>query len=219
MPRETMEQRRQRAGRIYAGLRQLYPEAHCELNHRNAWELLVATILSAQCTDVRVNMVTPGLFARYPDTASMAHATPADIEPLIASVGLFRSKAKSLHATATALVANFQGQVPRRMEDLITLVGVGRKTANVVLGNAFGINVGVVVDTHVQRLTGRLALTKAATPETIEVELMKLFPADQWCMLSHLLIWHGRRMCMARKPACAACPVAQDCPSAAHSAR
>ena len=151
----------------------------CIRDSRNAWELLVATILSAQCTDVRVNLVTPGLFARYSNAASMARATPEEIEPLIASVGLFRSKAKSLHATATALVANFQGRVPQRMEDLITLAGVGRKTANVVLGNAFGINVGVVVDTHVQRLAGRLALTKAATPETIEVELMKLFPADQ----------------------------------------
>jgi endonuclease-3 len=195
-------------------LRAEYPDAHCELNHRNAFELLVATILSAQCTDVRVNLVTPALFARYPDAEALAAANPADVEELIKSAGFFRAKTKSLLAMSQALVANHDAQVPRTLDELVRLGGVGRKTANVILGNAFDINEGIVVDTHVQRLSRRLGLTREADAVAIEKALMPLFPREAWALLSHLLIFHGRRVCLARTPLCDRCVLNDICPSA-----
>ena len=195
-------------------LRIEYPDAHCELDHRNAFELLCATILSAQCTDVRVNMVTPALFARYPDAEALSDALLADVEELVRSTGFFRAKAKSLVGMARVLITTHDGDVPRTLAQLITLPGVGRKTANVILGNAFDINEGVVVDTHVQRLARRFGLTREPDPVGIEQALMPLFPRDSWALLSHLLIWHGRRVCLARSPHCAACVVRDVCPSA-----
>jgi endonuclease III len=191
-----------------------YPDAHCELDHRNAFELLCATILSAQCTDARVNMVTPALFARYPDAEALASAVPENVEEMVRSTGFFRAKTKSLIGMAKALVAQHAGGVPATIPLLTALPGVGRKTANVILGNAFGINDGIVVDTHVQRLSRRLGLTRVPDPVGIEQELMPLFPRESWAMLSHLLIWHGRRICLARKPACSACVLNDVCPSA-----
>ena len=195
-------------------LSRLYPDAHCELDFRNAFELLGATILSAQCTDARVNMVTPVLFARYPDPASLAAADPADVEEIVRSTGFFRAKTKSLIGMARALVERHDGGVPPALDALVTLPGVGRKTANVILGNAFDINEGIVVDTHVQRLSRRLGLTRLPDPVGIERELMPLFPRDRWALLSHLLIWHGRRVCFARKPDCPGCVLNDVCPSA-----
>ena len=191
-----------------------YPDAHCELDHGNPFELLCATILSAQCTDARVNMVTPALFARYPDAAALASAAPEDVEEMVRSTGFFRAKTKSLIGMAKALVSQHSGSVPATIPLLTALPGVGRKTANVILGNAFGINDGIVVDTHVQRLSRRLGLTRFPDPVGIEQELMPLFPRESWAMLSHLLIWHGRRICLARKPACGACVLNDVCPSA-----
>jgi endonuclease-3 len=191
-----------------------YPGAHCALDHRNAFELLAATILSAQCPDTRVNLVTPALFARYPDAAAMAAARQEDVEELIKSAGFYRSKAKNLIGMATALVQRHGGNVPAEMESLVVLPGVGRKTANVVLGNAFGRNDGVVVDTHVTRLSNRLGLTTETDPVKIEHALMPLFPREQWTMLSHLLIEHGRQLCDARTPRCSSCFLADICPSA-----
>jgi endonuclease-3 len=196
-------------------LRKAYPDAACELGHRNALELAVATILSAQCTDKRVNMVTPALFARYPDVFALAAADQRDVEALIKSTGFFRNKAKSLIGMAKAVVARHGGEVPRTMEELVVLPGVGRKTANVILGNAFGLNEGVVVDTHVARLSARLGLTRETDPVKIERALMPLFPRSSWTLLSHLLIWHGRRVCDAKKPRCADCVLRRICPSAA----
>lgn len=196
-------------------LRKAYPDATCELGHRNALELAVATILSAQCTDKRVNMVTPALFARYPDVFALAAADQRDVEALIKSTGFFRNKAKSLIGMAKAVVARHGGEVPRTMEELVVLPGVGRKTANVILGNAFGLNEGIVVDTHVARLSARLGLTRETDPVKIERALMPLFPRSSWTLLSHLLIWHGRRVCDARKPRCADCVLRRICPSAA----
>lgn len=190
-----------------------YPDAHCELDYRNPFELLCATILSAQCTDVRVNMVTPVLFARYPDAKSLSVAEQEDVEEIVRTTGFFRAKAKSLIGAATMLVERYGGEVPRTVAELVPLPGVGRKTANVVLGNAFGINEGIVVDTHVQRLARRLGLTREADPIGIEQALMPLFPREDWALLSHLLIWHGRRRCFARKPDCANCVVCEICPS------
>jgi endonuclease-3 len=191
-----------------------YPDAHCELDYRNAFELLCATILSAQCTDVRVNMVTPNLFARYPDAAALANARVEDVEEIVRTTGFFRSKAKNLVAMAGALVDRFGGDVPQNIGDLVGLAGVGRKTANVILGNAFDINEGIVVDTHVQRLSRRLGLTREADAVAIEKALMPLFPQESWALLSHLLIWHGRRVCDARKPRCGSCVLREVCPSA-----
>ena len=191
-----------------------YPDAHCELDHRNAFELLCATILSAQCTDVRVNMVTPALFVRYPDAAALASATLEDVEEIVRSTGFFRAKAKNLVAMATSLRRDFGGEVPRTIPALTALAGVGRKTANVILGNAFNINDGIVVDTHVQRLSRRLGLTREPDPIGIERALMPLFPRESWALLSHLLIWHGRRRCFARTPDCPACLLRDVCPSA-----
>ena len=203
-----------RAAEIYARLSRAYPDAHCALDHRNAFELLVATILSAQCTDKRVNMVTPALFARYPDAASLSVARQEDVEELIRSAGFFRTKAKNIIAMSNALVERHGGEVPRSMEALVTLPGVGRKTANVILGNAFDMNEGIVVDTHVSRLSNRLALVAEDDPVKIEQALIPLFPRENWTMLSHLLIEHGRQICDARKPLCGDCVVRELCPSA-----
>lgn len=202
------------AAEIYRELLALYPDAHCELDFQSPYQLLAATILSAQCTDKRVNMTTPELFRRFPTPASLAAAPPGEVEEIIKSTGFFRAKAKSLIGMASALTDRHGGKVPSRMEELVVLPGVGRKTANVVLGNAFGINVGVVVDTHVGRLATRLGLTSETDPIKVEQALMRLFPSEQWTMLSHLLIWHGRRLCDARKPRCGNCPLAPRCPSA-----
>jgi len=203
-----------RSGPIFDRLRALYPEAKTALDHTNPYQLIVATILSAQTTDVRVNLVTPALFERYPDAFALARARQGDVETLIQSTGFFRNKAKSIIGMAQALVADHGGEVPRTMAALVALPGVGRKTANVVLGNAFGVNDGVVVDTHVTRLSQRLGLTRHTDPVKIEQDLMKLFPRESWALLSHLLIFHGRQICVARAPKCPQCVVADLCPSA-----
>ncbi|HEY9013698.1 MAG TPA: endonuclease III [Gemmatimonadales bacterium] len=195
-------------------LRELYPDAKCALDHRNAFELLCATILSAQCTDARVNLVTPALFARYPTPFELARANPPDVEEIIKSTGFFRNKTRSLIGMAQALVAEHGGEVPRTMEELRKLPGVGRKTANVILGNAYNINEGVTVDTHVTRLSRLLGLSKETDAVKIESELMKLFPQESWGLLSHLLIFHGRNVCIARRPQCSNCVLARLCPSA-----
>jgi endonuclease-3 len=214
MPRETAAAKAARAKKIIAALRRTYPGAHCELNHSSPLELLVATILSAQCTDKRVNLVTAELFKKYPSAKDFADAPPGDIEKAIQSTGFFRNKAKNIQACCRKLVEHYHGEVPRTMEELVALDGVGRKTANVVLGNAFGINVGVVVDTHVTRLSNRLGLTRQTDAEKIEQELMKLVPQTDWAVFSHWLIWHGRRRCDARKPDCVACEILDLCPQA-----
>jgi endonuclease-3 len=192
----------------------IYPDAHCELDHANALQLLVATILSAQCTDKRVNMVTPALFARCKFARDFAEIPQEELEQLVQSTGFFRSKAKNIRAAAADIMKKFGGEVPGTMDELVSLAGVGRKTANVVLGNAFGKNEGVVVDTHVARLSQRLSLTKQTDPEKIERDLMKLVPQKAWALFSHWLIWHGRRRCAARKPDCEGCEVRALCPSA-----
>lgn len=212
--RESREDLVRRARLIYSRLRREYPDAHCELDFRTPYELIVATILSAQCTDARVNLVTPAFFHRFPTPQSLALADPAEVEELIRSTGFFRNKTRSLIGMAKALTEGHSGIVPKEMDQLRELPGVGRKTANVVLGNAYGINVGVTVDTHVTRLSGRLGLTRNTEPERIEQDLMALFPRKNWTMLSHLLIWHGRRVCIARKPKCELCVVNELCPSA-----
>lgn len=189
-----------------------YPDAHCELDFETPLQLLEATVLSAQCTDARVNMVTPELFARYPDAPSLAAADRDDLETIIRSTGFYRAKANSLIGLAQALCDRFGGQVPARLDDLVTLPGVGRKTANVVLGNAFGIP-GITVDTHVGRLARRLGWTEEDDPVKVEADIARLIPRAEWTMMCHRLIWHGRRLCHARKPACGACPVARWCPS------
>ncbi|MFL5449280.1 MAG: endonuclease III [Gemmatimonadales bacterium] len=194
-------------------LKRLYPDAKCALVHRNAFELLCATILSAQCTDARVNMVTPVLFARYPTPFELAQANPAEVEEIIKSTGFFRNKTKSLIGMAQALVADHGGEVPRTMEELRKLPGVGRKTANVVLGNAFDLNEGVTVDTHVGRLSRLLGLSAEEDPVKVEQELMHLFPQEEWALLSHLLIFHGRQVCIARRPRCSDCVLSRVCPS------
>jgi endonuclease-3 len=214
MPRETAEAKAARTRKILAALQKTYPDAHCELKFSNPLELLIATILSAQCTDKRVNLVTADLFKKYRSAADFANADLANLEQEIKTTGFFRNKAKNIKACCAALVERHGGEVPRTMEELTRLGGVGRKTANVVLGNAFGINVGVVVDTHVTRLANRLDLTKQQDAEKIEQELMPLVPRDQWTFFSHWLIWHGRRRCDARKPDCAGCEIAKLCPSA-----
>jgi endonuclease III len=212
MLRESSDARSARARKILAGLKRAYPEAHCELNFSNPLELLIATILSAQCTDKRVNIVTADLFKRYRSAADYAKAAPAELEAAIRTTGFFRNKARSIQACCQALVERHGGRVPQTMAELVELAGVGRKTANVVLGNAFNVNVGVVVDTHVARLARRLGLTKQTAPEMIEQELIALVPAAQWTMLSHWLIWHGRRRCYARSPECLQCEIKALCP-------
>jgi endonuclease III len=206
--------RQERAEALIEAFGKVYPEAHCELDFSNPLELLVATILSAQCTDKRVNMVTPALFKKYRTARAYAEAPQAELEKEIQSTGFFRSKARSVRSMAADLVAKHGGKVPSTMEDLTALAGVGRKTANVVLGNAFDLNEGVVVDTHVRRLSLRLGMTKHADPAKIEADLMKLIPRGQWAVFSHWLIWHGRRRCFARKPDCDGCEVQHLCPSA-----
>lgn len=196
-------------------LRKAYPDAACELAHHDALELAVATILSAQCTDKRVNIVTPALFARFRDAPALAAADQHDVEELIKSTGFFRNKAKSIIGMAKALIELHGGEVPRTMDELVALPGIGRKTANVILGNAFGLSEGVVVDTHVARLSARLGLTGESDPVKIERTLMALFPRSSWTLLSHLLIWHGRRVCDAKRPRCADCVLRRICPSAA----
>ncbi len=203
---------RRRARKVLAVLGETYPDAHCELDFGTPLELLAATILSAQCTDQRVNKVTPVLFARYPDAASYASATLADLEALIAPTGFFRQKAKTLRSLGQQLCDRYGGEVPGRLEDLVTLPGVGRKTANVVLGDAFGVP-GITVDTHLGRLARRFGWSTNADPEKVEVDLMALFPKKDWTLMSHRVIWHGRRRCHARRPACGACPVARWCPA------
>ena len=202
-----------RIGEIIRLLRATYPDAHCELDHHNAFELLVATILSAQCTDERVNMVTPALFAKYPTPLALAEAERDDLETLIRSTGFYHNKAKNIQEAARRIVSTFDGEVPANMADLLTLTGVARKTANVVLGVAYGIGVGIVVDTHVKRLSNRLGLTSEENPDKIEKELMALVPQPDWIDISHLLIFHGRRCCDARKPNCAGCAIRHLCPS------
>ena len=202
------------AGVILDRLLAQYPDAHCALDFSNAFELLAATILSAQCTDKRVNMVTPALFARYPNAATLAAADQDEVEELIRSTGFFRNKANSLIGMATGLVAEHGGDVPDSMDALVQLRGVGRKTANVILGNAFGRNDGIVVDTHVTRLANRLGLTTGTDAVKIEQALIPLFPRAYWTMLSHLLIEHGRQVCIARTPRCGGCVLVDICPSA-----
>jgi endonuclease-3 len=200
---------------ILDGLESLYPDVDCELDRDTPFQLLCATILSAQCTDDRVNKVTPELFRRFPDAARMAKARPAELEAIIRSTGFFRQKARSLKTTATMLAsADLGGDLPRTIADLTKLPGVARKTANVVLGTAFGIAEGVVVDTHVQRLSMRLALTRKTDAKGIEQDLMGVLPQERWIRFSHQLIWHGRRVCFARKPNCDGCLLAPQCPSA-----
>ena len=218
MPKTKKEMNRrspkaERAPEIRKRLEKAYPDAHCALDFTNPYQLTVATILSAQCTDKRVNMVTPALFAKYPSAKELSTAKPEDVEEIIKSTGFFRAKTKSLIGMATAVDEKHGGEIPRQMDDLVKLPGVGRKTANVVLGNAFDTNVGVVVDTHVTRVSQRLSLTKQTDPVKIEQDLMKLFPQEGWTMLSHLFIEHGRQVCEARKPKCEICPLSDLCPS------
>lgn len=209
---QPLPEQRRRAGRVYRKLQRLYPDARCALDHHDAWELLVATILSAQCTDKRVNLVTPALFKAYPTPAAMAKAKVATLENLVKTTGFYRNKAKSIKGAAVAVVDEFDGKVPDTMDELLTLPGVARKTANVVLGNAYGKNVGVVVDTHIGRLSRRLGFTKQDDPKKVELDLMPLFPKKNWTMLAHLLISHGRAVCAARNPRCAECELRKDCP-------
>ncbi len=203
----------ERAREIYERLIEHYPDAHCALDFKSPFQLLIATILSAQCTDKRVNMVTPALFKRYRTPAALAAANPKELEEIIKSTGFFRNKTKSLLGMSTAVDERHAGKVPDSMDELVKLPGVGRKTANVILGNAFDKNEGVVVDTHVGRVSKRLGLTKQTDPVKVEQDLMKLFPNDRWTMLSHLLIEHGRRICEARRPKCEACFLSDICPS------
>lgn len=212
--RESLRAKRQRTVEILARLEAAYPDSHCALHHRNPLELLVATILSAQCTDKRVNEVTPELFRRLPSARHYAEAPLEVLEELVRATGFFRNKARALKGLGQALVAEHGSAVPETMEELRALPGVGRKTANVVLGNAFGKNEGVVVDTHVQRLARRLGLTQETDPEKIERDLMPLVPREKWTLWSHLLIDHGRKVCLARRPRCGECAVNDRCPSA-----
>ena len=196
---------------ILAKLDEAYPNVTCALEHRDAFQLLIATILSAQCTDVRVNEVTRTLFPKYPTPEAFAYANPAELEAAIRPTGFFRNKTKSIMAASKRIVEEFSGAVPRNMEDLLTLAGVARKTANVVLGTAFGIAAGVVVDTHVMRVSARLDLTQETDPRKIEQDLMRLLPKEKWILFAHQLIWHGRRVCIARKPRCMECNLERIC--------
>ncbi len=203
--------RADQVARILRGLAKAYPDAACALRHQSAYQLLVATILSAQCTDVRVNMVTPALFARYPDARALADADQAELEAMIRSTGFFRAKAASLRGMAHAVVERFHGEIPQSLDALVTLPGVGRKTANVVLGTVWGIAAGVVVDTHVKRIATLLGLTKGGSAEQIEQDLMRLVPRSEWVNFSHRLIHHGRSICIARRPKCPQCPLLACC--------
>jgi endonuclease-3 len=203
---------RQRARKIVSALKKSYPDAECALTHTTAFELLVATILSAQCTDERVNMVTPDLLRKYPTPQSLSQARQRDVEKIIQSTGFFRNKAKNLIGMARGLVESHEGEVPQDLDDLVRLPGIGRKTANVVLGTAFGIPSGVVVDTHVKRITRLLGLTTETNPEKIEQDLMQVVSKKEWINFSHRLIHHGRRICIARRPKCEECPLLKLCP-------
>ena len=214
MPAESQEAKRTRLEKIISSLKRTYPDAHCELDYSNPLELLVATILSAQANDKQVNIVTADLFKKYRSAADFANAKPAELENDLKRIGLYRNKTKSILSATRKLVERHGGRVPDSMDELIELDGVGRKTANVVLGNAFNINCGVVVDTHVTRLAYRLGLTRETAPEKIEQVLMKLVPQPDWTLFSHLLIWHGRRRCYARKPDCPNCEIKSLCPRA-----
>lgn len=200
-----------RVAAILAKLDEAYPNATCELNHKNAFELLIATILSAQCTDVRVNQVTETLFKKYTDAKAFAYATPSELEQEIRPTGFFRNKTKSVMGAGKGILENFGGEVPRTMEEILTLPGVARKTANVVLGTAYGIPSGIVVDTHVQRIANRLDLTRKEDPKKIEQDLLQVIPKDRWIQFSHQIIWHGRRVCQARKPKCVECNMESLC--------
>jgi endonuclease III len=200
-----------RVAAILVKLDEAYPNATCELNHKNAFELLIATILSAQCTDVRVNQVTATLFQKYPDAKAFAYATPSELQQEIRPTGFFRNKTKSVMGASKGILENFGGEVPRTMEQILTLPGVARKTANVVLGTAYGIPSGIVVDTHVQRIANRLDLTRNEDPKKIEQDLMQVIPKDKWIQFSHQMIWHGRRVCQARKPKCVECNMESLC--------
>ena len=213
-PRRRSPARRAGAARVVERLRAAYPDAHCALDHRNAYELLVATILSAQCTDERVNLVTPDVFARWPTPAVLARADVTEVEEAVHSTGFFRNKAKNLVGMAARVTAAYGGEIPQAMDDLLTLPGVARKTANVVRGVIWGLADGVVVDTHVGRIATLLGWTRSKSAEHIEKDLCVLHPQDVWIDLSHLLIWHGRAVCIARRPRCTACPVRDLCPSA-----
>jgi endonuclease-3 len=200
-----------RVATILAKLDEAYPNATCELRHKNAFQLLMATILSAQCTDVRVNQVTETLFGKYPDAKAFAYATPRELEQEIRPTGFFRNKTKSVMGASKGILENFGGEVPRTMEEILTLPGVARKTGNVVLGTAYGIPSGIVVDTHVQRIANRLDLTRNDDPKKIEQDLMQVIPKDKWILFSHQIIWHGRRICQARKPKCMDCNLESLC--------
>jgi endonuclease III len=202
---------------LYAVIRERHADAHCELEHRNAFELIVATVLSAQSTDVMVNKITPELFRRWSSPSDLAQADPADVEKVLSKIGMFRQKTKNIVGLSKLLLEKHAGAVPRTLDELVKLPGVGRKTANVVLGVAFGTPEGVVVDTHVQRISQRLGLTQHTEPVEIEQDLMQLFDRTLWDPLSHTLIFHGRRICTAQKPACAGCPAQDKCPSAFHA--
>jgi endonuclease-3 len=208
---KTRDEKRERVKRILCGLQSAYPEALCALNHETPFQLLVATILSAQCTDERVNMVTPSLFKKYPTPQALAMARQDELEDVIRSTGFYRNKARNLIGMAQAVVENHDGELPQSLEELVRLPGVGRKTANVLLGTAYGIPSGVVVDTHVSRITQLLGLTKGNSAEQIERDLMELIPQDEWIHFSHRLIHHGRRICIARRPKCSECPLRVDC--------
>jgi endonuclease III len=207
----TAAARKQRVAEILAILAKMYPDACCALHHHNAWELLVATILSAQCTDKRVNLVTPGLFAKYPTPRDFAAVAPEVLAQDIRSTGFFNNKAKSIVGAAKKVISEFGGQVPRSMEELLTIPGAARKTANVVLGTAYNIATGIVVDTHVQRIAARLDLTRETTPVKIEQDLMKIIPRDQWIVFAHRIILHGRALCVARSPKCGECALNPLC--------
>jgi endonuclease-3 len=210
---ETLEDKKKRVRRVIARLKKAFPDARCSLSHDNPLQLLIATILSAQCTDERVNAVAPALFARFRTARDFADAAVEEIEAYVRSTGFFRNKAKNIRSCCEALVRDHGGEVPKDLEALTQLAGVGRKTANVVMGNAFGIASGVVVDTHVRRITNRLGLTTHQDPEKIEEDLAGIVPKKDWVDFSHLLIHHGRKTCDARRPDCPACPIRGDCPS------
>jgi endonuclease III len=214
MPRESKADRKKRAAKAFALLRRRHPDAKCALDYESPLQLLVATILAAQCTDVRVNLTTPSLFKKYPTAEAMAEAPRDELQEKIRSCGFYRNKARSIRGACAKILSDFGGRVPDTMEALLSLPGVARKTANVVLGTGYGKNEGVVVDTHVLRVAPRLGLTREHTPEKIEQDLMSLFPREDWTLLGHVLTFHGRRICTARKPDCPGCPVNKLCPSA-----
>lgn len=213
-PKKPISQQRIRTGRLFERLKVAYPDARCSLNYTSPLELLVATVLSAQCTDERVNIVTQSLFAKYRTASDYAASPPGALEADIQSTGFYRNKARALRACCAELLTRYEGQVPADMTALVQLPGIGRKTANVILGNAFDMAEGIVVDTHVRRLAGRLDLSRHSDPEKIEQDLIRLIPERNWTLFSHLLIWHGRRVCSARSPKCQVCPLHDLCPSA-----